>query len=303
MANNLNIRRIVQEAWPEAILKTAPKYPRAMRALEGDPGTIKFGGYQLGGLAQTLADNATSDPAAQDFASFQASFDSVEKTVTHSFPTHVATTEKGLLDQLDQFAAKLAANVDVDAFSGLEGLLTANSPRAGAGVGQCGAGKLFFDTNKKALQGELGEFLYSNRISSDLSENSLDAAVQLMKKWKDDRGLPLNLGLNQLVLIVNTADEKMASELVKSLLSGADMAANYYLGMFRDIVTWEFTDQDAWFLVDPNAVPFGYHLCRKPGVQVRESEKGKITHLVGDYHGTFVYSPYEYGAVASGGAG
>lgn len=303
MANNLNIRRIIQEAWPEAMLGTNPNYPRIMQALEGEPGTVKFGDYQVGGIATTIADNATEDPAAQPFGSFQASFESAEKVVTHSFPSHLAQSEVGLLAELAQFAAKVAANIDLDAFSGLEGQLTAASPRAGAGVGQNGAGKLVIDTGKKGLQTEGGEFTYANKIASDLSESALDSAVQLMMKWRDDRGLPMNLGRNGLILCVNTADVKLASQLTESLVTSADQQSNFYKGMFRDIVQWEFTDADAWFLVDALQRPFGYRISKKPVVEVRESAKGTITHIVGTYNGCFVYSPYEYGVVGSVGNG
>lgn len=299
MANNLNLRRTVQEAWPELIASTTLKYPSAMRSLSGPSGTISFGGYAVGGIATTIADSATTDPAAQNFGSFSASFSTVEKAVTHSFPTHLIQSELGIMDQLGQFARKCAGNIDLDAFSGLEGLLTANAPRAGAGVGQCGAGKLYFDTGKDGLLTEGGAFKYANKTAADFSETALDAAMQLMLKWKDDRGLPLNLGRGPLTIVCATGDVKVVHEVVRSALSGNDMASNYYAGKAISVVDWAFTDDDAWLLLDSDNIPFGYYLAKMPDIQVRESEKGTITHFIGTYNGCFVYSPYEYGAIAS----
>jgi hypothetical protein len=299
MANNLNLRRTVQEAWPELMSGTSLKYPSAMRSLSGPSGTISFGGYAVGGIATTIADSATADPAAQNFGSFSASFATVEKVVTHSFPTHLGQSELGILEQLGQFAKKCAANIDLDAFSGLEGLFTANAPRAGVGVGQCGGGKLFFDTGKDALLTEPGTFKYDNKTAADFSETALDAAMQLMLKWKDDRGLPMNLGRGPLKIICATGDVKLVHEVIRSALSGADMAANYYAGKQIDVIDWAFTDDDAWLLVDGDNIPFGYYLAKLPEVKVTLSEKETITHFVGTYNGCFVYSPYEYGAVAS----
>lgn len=299
MANNLNNLRITQEAWQSALATYTPKYPRVGKAMSGPAGSVKISGYAVGGIAQDVPDSG--NVTAQDFASFAATFTTAERVVIHEVASHKLKTEADLIENVQALAAACAKNIDIEFFSGLLGLMTAAHPRVGTGVGQVGSGKLYVDTGKKGLLGEAGEFTYANRVAADLDESGLDSAFALMRSWKDDRGLPLGLG-NRLVLVVNPGDYKKAHELTKSVLSGSDMASNIYAGLVSDIVDWQFTDNDMWVLVDLDATPVGYNLAVKPSLEIRESETGLKTYFVAKYHGCFVYSPYEYGLVASPGA-
>lgn len=299
MANNLNNIRVVQEAWQNALASYTPKYTRVGRAMSGPAGSVRISGHAMGGIAQTVPDSGSV--SAQDFASFEATFATAEKVILHEVATHKLQTEAHLLDAVKALAVKAGQNIDRDFFSGVEGLLSATSPRAGTGVGQVGSAKLYIDTGKKGLQGESGEFTYANKVASDLDETALDSAFSLMRSWRDDRGLPMGLG-NRLVLVCNPADYKKAHELTKSVLSGSDNASNIYSGLVSDIVDYPFADTDAWFLVDIDNTPVGYYMAAQPSIEIRPDSTGLKTYFVAKYHGAFVYSPYEYGLVASPGA-
>lgn len=301
MGNNLNTKQISQLDWANMVAAHPPKYPRVGRVMSGPPGTVRMSGRAFGGIAQTVADNATS-VSAQDLASFEAVFTTAQKVVKHTVPSHTVQTEAGLFEGARQLAGKLSRNIDLDFFSGLEGLFSATSPRAGTGVGQVGAGKYVIDTGKKGLQGEGGEFTYANKLSADFAESALDSGFQLMRGWKDDRGLPINMGMSGMALVVNPADIKLAHETTASLLSGSDNASNFYKGLVSDVVDYQFADGDAWFLIDIENCPVGYYLAIGPSVEITESDDTLFTHFVGKYNGCFVYSPYEYGLVGSAGA-
>lgn len=303
MANNINTKRIIQEIWPRALADYSAKHPRFAKEMSGPAGSVRVGRMEVGGIAATLADNATS-ASAVDLASFEATFTTAKKYIKHTVPTHVLANDTAFGDALVQLAGKTMANIDKDVFDLLAALFAANHPRVGTGVGQVGSGKYYLDTGLKGLQGESGEFTYANKIATDFGETGLDSAFQLLRGLKDDRGVPLNLGLQgDLVLVVNPADLKLAHEVTQSVLSGSDNASNFYRGLVSDIVDYAFTDADSWFLFAKSSSPMGYYLAEAPNVEIRPSDDGLFTHLVATYTGCPVYSPYEYGLVGSTGAG
>lgn len=302
MANNVNTKRIIQEVWPRAIADYSPKHARFSKELSGPAGSVRIGRMEVGGIALTLADNATSATTV-DLASFEATFTTAKKYIKHTVPTHLLANDIAFGDALTQLAGKTMANIDKDCFDLLAALMATNHPRVGTGVGQVGSGKYYIDTGLKGLQGEGGEFTYANKIATDFGETGLDSAFQLMRGWKDDRGVPLNLGMQgDLVLVVNPADLKLAHEVTQSLLSGSDMASNFYRGMVSDIVDYAFADADSWFLVAKNSTPLGYYMAEGPSVTVTQSDDTLFTHMVATYTGCPVYSPYEHGLVGSAGA-
>lgn len=303
MANSIDTKRIVQEAWISCCSQYQPKWQKVMRDLVGPSGTVMIGAMIMGAVPQVIADNATTGAAASDFASFQATFTTQEKVVKHTFATHLLQSDITLRSTIGDFANTVMAGVDLDAFGGLEGLLTAAHPRVGTGVGQVGATKKYIDTAKKALQGESGEFVYSNRVAAALSRTSVGTAVALMSGWKSDRGLPMNMGNAGYTLVCNPADEVIAHEIARSTLSSNAMQSNYFLGLITNIVTFPFvTATTGWFLIANGQAPFGYRLAKFPQVELREGEDGTISHLVATYNGCFAYSPYEYGLVGSSGS-
>ena len=301
MGNNLNNKNVTLMAWLTGIASYTPLYPTIGRSMSGDAGTVKVGSHAIGGIASTLADNATS-VTATPIASHQAEFTTAERYVMHRFPKHQLNTEKGLLEAITQLGAVAAKNIDRDFFGMVEGLLTAADPRAGTDVGCVGAGKKFFDTGKKGLIGESGEFLYDNKLTSGLSESALWSAVSAIQARRDDRGLQMRLGqMASLVVVCSSKNAPIAHELIKSVQSGADLADNYMRGIFKGCVCWEFSDVNDWMVLDTDVTPLGYYLAtgREPTFEVRESEDGFFSILVAKYHGTPVYSPYDYGIVGA----
>lgn len=303
MANSLDTQRIVQEVWISTVAQYQPKWQKVMRDLAGPAGTVKMGAMIMGAVPQVIADTATTNATASDFASFQATFATQEKVIKHTFASHLLQSDIALRSTIGDFGNTVMAGIDLDAFAGLEGLLTAAHPRVGTGVGQVGASKKYIDTAKKALQGEGGEFLYANKVAAALSRTAVGTAVALMAGWKSDRGLPMNIGQAGYTLVCNPADEVVAHEIAKSTLSSNAMQSNYFLGLITNIVTFPFvTATTGWFLIANGQAPFGYRLAKFPQVELRESEDGTVSHLVATYNGCFAYSPYEYGLVGSSGS-
>lgn len=307
MANNLNTQRIVQEVWASSVASYNPKWQKVFRDLGGPSGIVKVGDMVLGAVPQTIADSATSEATASDFASFQATFGTQEKVIKHTFASHILESDITLRAKVSEFAGNVLYGIDLDAFSGLEGLLTADHVRAGTDPGCVGEPESghykYIGAGKKGLYGESGVFTYSNKVSAAFSRASLGTAVALMAGWKNDRGQAMNLGVNGYTLVVNPADLLAAHEAVHSTLSSNAMQSNYFQGLITDIVAFPFvTSTTGWFLLANGQQPVGYRLARFPSVELREGVDGTISHLVAKFNGCFVYSPFEYGLVGSTGS-
>ena len=102
------------------------------------------------------------------------------------------------------------------------------------------------------------------------------------------------------MLVVDPYNAQVAHELVKSQLSGADMASNFVNGLISDIVVWPFTtDPDDWFLIDKSIAPVGMALGSDPTARIALSVDGLFYEAVAEVDCCFIKSPYEYGIVGS----
>ncbi len=113
----------------------------------------------------------------------------------------------------------------------------------------CSDGQYFFDTDHSA--GESGT--QSNKGTAALSAASLQAAITAMCKFKDDRGKPL--GMLPDLLVVPPDLQWTAMELLNSvyypdtLASGQKLAGNVLRGKLDLLVSPYLTDSNDWFVL------------------------------------------------------
>jgi len=300
MANQANATRMTQMALMHGLAEQTAEFTRAGRVVTGPGGGFAVSGRAVGGLAATLA-KTTSSLSATDIANFEAQVTTAHKVIKHTVNNKLLTTDMGYEDIGGELANKIMVSMDKDFFDFCEGLFSASHPRAGAGVFEVGAGKSYLDTGLAFLQTEGGAGTQDNLITTAFSENALDAALQLLWKYKDDRGVPLHLGLRGgVTLVVGPKNRKAAHEIVNSNLSGADMAVNTTKALISDIVCWNLTtDEDDWWIVDMNNAPIGTYIAAAPSVTVSPSADRLFTHFVAEYESVPFKLPYEYGIIGS----
>lgn len=123
----------------------------------------------------------------------------------------------------------------------------------GAVDGRCYDGQLLFDTNHQ--EGESG--VQSNSLTGALSTDTLQQAISRMMQFKDDRGRPM--GIMPDTLLVGPKLHWLAMELLESpIVVQANTPTEYtpyknvLQGKLRLIVTPYITgaDENKWFLLD-----------------------------------------------------
>jgi len=296
MASNQGASKILQAAFAQGLTDTSPLVSRVGRIVAtGGARTVDIGGGAFGGIGATLSTTATTQ-SNSDWFTYSASHTVTKKVVKHVAPVHSVNGDYGFEMLGQQLAQSAIKTMDKLFFDGLEGLFAAAHPRAGAADGQVGAGKKYLDTGLVYSGGT-----QDNKVASALSETSLNTAIKLLLQYRSDRGIPLHIGSQGgLVLVVDPYNAQVAHELVKSQLSGADMASNFVNGLISDIVVWPFTtDADDWFLIDKSIAPVGMALGSDPTARIALSVDGLFYEAVAEVDCCFIKSPYEYGIVGS----
>lgn len=153
-------------------------------------------------------------------------------------------------------------------------MVCANHPVAGAVVSNVTDKKLSAETQAKA-------------------KASFGAAYTAMCKMKDEKGRPLNVKPN--ILLVSPALEDVATALMTSDRLD-DGKANLYKGKCKVVVDARLTNDDAWFLLDTTkpVKPFVLQVRKKPVfVQMTNPDSANV----------FLEGVYYYGAEARMAAG
>lgn len=302
MASSLNANRVIQQSFASGLAETQGLFSRVAGPAIPIPGAASYevGAAAVGGIGATVARGATS-VSSSDMFTFGTSFPTVHKVITTPVKVRTMASDYALEQAGAQLAQSAVATLDKGFFDGLEGLFAASHPRVGTGAGQVGSGKYYLDSGLKGLQGESGEFSYTNLGTSALAEASLYTAIKSLMAQKNDRGIPLHLGATSgFVLVCDPSKADVAHELVKSQLSGADMASNFAAGRVLDVVTYPMTtDSDDWFLVAKNHCPVGLAVSLEPTARISMTTNGLFYELVAEVEFTFFRSPYEYGIYGS----
>lgn len=271
-----------------------------LQAVDGE-NTIKLPQGAFGGPMNTLAANATS-VSLSDVFTYEGEIVLAHKVIKHQMSKATWRSHRGMQAAGLGLAQSLHTTLDTVGFDGLAGLFSAAHPRVGTGAGQVGSGKKVLDTGLAYLQGEAGAGTQDNLITSALSETSLNTAIKLMANYRTDRGNMLHLGVNGgLVLVVSTKNMQLAHELVRSQMSGSDMADNFVRGIVSKVVVWAgFADDDDWFLIDPANCPVavGWDPAQTE-VRYSETTDGLFVELVAETKVGFGVAPYEPGIIGA----
>jgi hypothetical protein len=299
---NLEAVSRIQRAFVAGLAEDTASYARACQVLNAQAGELQLGSAAVGGLANEIT-TGTSSVSAANMATKTSTISEEHYAIKHTVPAYKLISSDFALDQAGQKLANAAVqNINKQFFDGLEGLFAAGShPAKGTGVGETGANAAFIDSALKYLQTEAGEATQANLSTAAFSEAALDAAIQLMQNYRDQRGLPLNLGMSgSLALVVGPKNRKTAMEVVGSQLSGADMQINTMRGLVNEVISFPLTtDEDDWFLIDTAQSPCGIWIKTAPVVEVRPSDDGLFVHMVAKWTSAFYKKPYEYGIVGS----
>lgn len=297
MASSQNASRIVQASFAQGIAQANGLAARAGRILM-TPGalSVEVGQGAFGGIGQTLS-NTASTVTSSDWFTASTSHPMVKKVVNHIVPAHTLRGDYAFEQAGLQLAASALATMDKGFFDGLEGLFAAAHPRAGAGDGQVGAAKMYLDAGLAFNGGTQDNLL----AAAALTEANLNLAIRKMLSYRSDRGVPLHLGANGgLVLVVDPQNAQVAHELVRSQLSGSDLASNFINGLISDVVVYPFTtDSDDWFLIDKANSPVGIAIGEEPTARISYTTNGLMAELTAEVSFCFYKSPYEYGIIGA----
>jgi len=300
MANSLdNVIRIAQETFVDQLAQSTEDYARCCEVLDYEGGQARLMATNAGGLAQSVT-SATTSVTASDLTSGISTITQEAFVLKHRVPWAQLNWSTNLAaDAGRQLANAAAQNVNKLFFDGLGGLFTAAHPMAGAGAGQVGVGKFFIDTGLGFAQTTAAAGTQDNLLVAALSETTLDAAKQLLRNYKNQQALPMNMAGSNMVLVVSPKNERIAKELLGSVYSGADMQTNTFANYAQVIVHPFATDDDDWFLIDRDKSPVGIWMGEAPTLDVLPSEDGIFVNMVAKFQASFYAKAYEFGIVGS----
>ena len=301
MANSLdNVIRIAQESFVDQLANSTEDYSRCCEVLSYAGGQAKLRATNAGGLATEVTSGTTS-VSASDLTSGISNVTQQAWVLKHQVPWAQLNWSYELARDVGaQLANAAAQNVNKLYFDGLESLFSLAHPQDTAAAGGVGVGKFFIDTGLGFAQTTAAAGTQDNLITAALSETALDSARQLLRNYKNQQALPMNMGGNgDLVLVVGPKNERIAKELVTSELSGADMQANTFR-QYADVVVYPFsTDEDDYFLIDRSKSPCGIWMGQAPTIEVRESDDGIFVNMVAKFQASFYVKAYEFGIIGS----
>jgi hypothetical protein len=300
MANSLdNVIRIAQETFVDQLAQSTEDYARCCEVLDYEGGQARLMATNAGGLAQSVT-SATTSVTASDLTSGISTITQEAFVLKHRVPWAQLNWSTNLAaDAGRQLANAAAQNVNKLFFDGLGGLFTANHPMAGAGQGQVGVGKHFIDTGLGFAQTTPAAGTQDNLLVAALSETTLDAAKQLLRNYRNQQALPMNMAGSNMVLVVSPKNERIAKELIGSVYSGSDMQTNTFAQYAQVIVHPFATDDDDWFLIDRDKSPVGIWMGEAPTLDVLPSEDGIFVNMVAKFQASFYAKAYEFGIIGS----
>ena len=300
MANSLdNVIRIAQETFVDQLAQSTEDYARCCEVLDYEGGQARLMATNAGGLAQSVT-SATTSVTASDLTSGISTITQEAFVLKHRVPWAQLNWSANLAaDAGRQLANAAAQNINKLFFDGLGGLFTTNHPMAGAGAGQVGVGKKFIDTGLGFAQTTPAAGTQDNLLVAALSETSLDAAKQLLRNYRNQQALPMNMAGSNMVLVVSPKNERIAKELIGSVYSGSDMQTNTF-ARYAEVIVHPFaTDDDDWFLLDRDKSCAGVWLGEAPTLDVLPSEDGIFVNMVAKFQASFYVKAYEFGIIGS----
>ena len=301
MANSLaNVQQIAQQTFVDGLASSTEDYARCCEVLDYEGGTARLMASNAGGLA-TAVSSATTAVAASDLTSGISSIDQQAFALKHSIPWAQLNWSMNLAEDVGRQLANAAAqNINKLFFDGLESTFTLPHPMANAAAGGVGVGQAFCDTGQGYALTTPAAGVQNNLGVAALAEASLSAARSLLREYRNQQALPMNMGAGEdLVLVVGPENERVAKELITSELSGADMQSNTFR-QYADVVVYPLTvDGSDWWLLNKRLSPVGIWMSEAPTLITRESDDGLFVNFVARFHASFYVKAYEYGIIGN----
>lgn len=303
MANSLdNLTLIAQQAFVDQLAESTEQYAQCGEVLDYAGGSARLMAVNAGGLA-TEVNGATTSVSATDLTSGIRVVSQKAWALKHRMPRQQLPwlQESAAGDIAASLANAAAQNINKLFFDGLESLFALSHPMAGVANGQVGAGKKFIDAGLAFAQGTAVAGTQSNLLTDALSETSLNAARSVLRGYRNQQGLPMNIGdaAKPFVLVVGPKNEKTARQLLSSQFTSSNLQVNINQGFATPVVFPLTTDDDDWFLIDTSKSPVGIWMGEPPMISVLPSEDGLFVNFVAQFSASFYTKAYEFGIVGS----
>jgi len=304
MANSLdNVIKIAQQTFLESLAEATEQYAECCQVLDYAGGSAQLMATNAGGFA-TEVTGATTSVSATDLTSGIKVVTQRGWALKHRMPRQqLAWLQESTASDIAAGLANAAAqNINKLFFDGLESLFALAHPMAGAANGQVGVGKKFLDTGLAYLQGAAGAGTQDNLLVDALSENSLNAARILLRGYKNQQGLPMNMGeggADKMCLVVGPSNEKLARQLLGSQFTSNNLQVNINQGFANPVIFPLASDPDDWFLIDTSKSPCGIWLGEPPMIEVLPSEDNLFVNFVAQFSASFYVKAYEFGIVGA----
>jgi hypothetical protein len=303
MANSLdNLTLIAQQAFLDQLAESTEQYAQCGEVLDYAGGNARLMAVNAGGLA-TEVNGATTSVSATDMTSGIRVVTQKAWALKHRMPRQQLPwlQESAAGDIAASLANAAAQNINKLFFDGLESLFALSHPMAGVNNGQVGAGKKFIDANLAYAQGTAIAGTQSNLLTDALSETSLNTARTILRNYRNQQGLPMNIGdaAKPFVLVVGPKNEKTSRQLLSSQFTSSNLQVNINQGFATPVVFPLTTDDDDWFLIDTSKSPVGIWLGEPPMISVLPSEDGLFVNFVAQFSASVYTKAYEFGIVGS----
>lgn len=301
MANSLdNVIKIAQQTFLDSLAEQIELYAQCGQVLDHAGGQARLMAANAGGLP-TEVTGATTSVAATDLTSGIKVVTQRGWALKHRLPrVQLGWSQESLAADVSRGLANAAgAAINKLYFDGLEGLFAAAHPMAGASNGQVGAGKKFLDTGLKFAQGTAADGSQDNLLTDALSENALNAARALLRTYKNQQAVAMNLADGNYALVVGPNNEKLAKQLLNSAVTGSAMQVNTLQNWAKPVVFPLAGDPDDWFVIDVDKSPCGIWMGEPPMIEVLPSEDNLFVNFVAQFSASFYTKAYEFGIIGS----
>lgn len=301
MANALdNVIKIAQQTFLDSLATATETYAECGEVLDFEGGQARLMAANGGGVP-TEVTGATTSVAATDLTSGIKVATQRAWALKHRIPrVQLGWSQDQLAADISRgLANSAAASINKLYFDGLEGLFALAHPMAGAANGEVGAGKKFLDTGLKYAQGTANDGTQANLITDALSETSLNLVREMLRKYRNQQAVAMNLGDGDFVLVVGAKNEKLARQLLVSDMTSAALQVNTLKGWAKPVVYPLTTDDDDWFVIDRKLSPCGIWLGEPPMIEVLPSEDNIHVNFVAQFSASFYVKAYEFGIMGS----
>lgn len=301
MANSLdNVIKIAQATFLSQLAEQTEQYAECCQVLDYAGGQARLMAANAGGLP-TEVTGATTSVTASDLTSGIKVVTQRAFALKHRMPRVQLDWSQDTLatDIATQLANAAFQGINKLYFDGLEGLFALAHPMAGAGAGQVGAAKKFIDSALGFAQTTANAGTQDNLQVAALSATTLDIARQMLRGYKNQQAVPMNMGNGRYVLVVGPENESLARQLMTADVTSAALQPNTFKAWAKPVVFPFASNGGDWFVIDVDKSPCGIWLGEAPMITVTPSEDEIFVNFVAQWQASFYVKAYEHGIIGS----